>query len=85
MHLVSYARNLAFLHETPRQIPLAFGMDRQRLRGLFDTILSEGHDVLSENVSKTLLDAYEIPVTKPVTGAHARGCRGRRGRRATPW
>ncbi len=67
MHLVSYARNLAFLHETPRQIPLAFGMDRQRVRGLFDTILSEGHDILSENVSKTLLDAYEIPVTKPVT------------------
>ncbi|MEI8373055.1 MAG: GNAT family N-acetyltransferase [Planctomycetota bacterium] len=66
MHLVSYARNLEILHETPREIPMAFALDRQRMRGLFDTILTEGHDVLSENISKALLDAYEIPVTKPL-------------------
>ncbi len=66
MHLVSYARNLEILHETPREIPMAFALDRQRVRGLFDTILTEGNEILSENVSKTLLDAYEIPVTKPM-------------------
>ncbi|HID77779.1 MAG TPA: bifunctional acyl-CoA synthetase/GNAT family N-acetyltransferase [Planctomycetaceae bacterium] len=65
MHLVSYARNLSMLHETPRDIPMAFQLDRQRLRGVFDTILSEGNEILSENVSKTFLEAYEIPVTKP--------------------
>ncbi|MGQ9575060.1 MAG: bifunctional acetate--CoA ligase family protein/GNAT family N-acetyltransferase [Thermoguttaceae bacterium] len=65
MHLVSYARNLSTLHETPRHIPMAFTLDRKRLRGLFDTILAEGSDVLSENVSKAFLEAYEIPVTKP--------------------
>jgi acetyltransferase len=65
MHLVSYARNLEILHETPRDIPVEFSLDRKRLRGVFDTILTEGDEILSENVSKTFLEAYEIPVTKP--------------------
>ena len=65
MHLVSYARNLQILHETPRDIPLEFTLDRKRLRGVFDTILTEGGEILSENVSKAFLEAYEIPVTKP--------------------
>ena len=65
MHLVSYARNLEILHETPKDIPLEFSLDRQRLRGVFDTILTEGNEILSENVSKAFLESYEIPVTKP--------------------
>jgi acetyltransferase len=65
MHLVSYARNLQILHETPKDIPLGFTLDRKRLRGVFDTILTEGGEILSENVSKAFLEAYEIPVTKP--------------------
>ncbi len=65
MHLVSYARNLEVLHETPRNIPLEFSLDRGRLRNLFDTILTEGDEILSENISKAFLEAYEIPVTKP--------------------
>jgi acetyltransferase len=71
MHLVSYARNLEILHETPRDIPVAFTLDRQRMRGLFDTILTEGAEILSENVSKAFLDAYEIPVTKPIASRSA--------------
>lgn len=65
MHLVSYAQNLTVLHETPRDVPMSFTLDRQRLRGVFDTILTEGTEILSENVSKAFLEAYEIPVTKP--------------------
>ena len=65
MHLVSYARNLEVLHETPRDIPVEFTLDRKKLRGVFDTILTEGGDILSENVSKAFLESYEIPVTKP--------------------
>lgn len=65
MHLVSYARNLEILHETPKDIPLEFTLDRKRLRGVFDTILTEGDEILSENVSKAFLEAYEIPVIKP--------------------
>ncbi|MGD0898741.1 MAG: bifunctional acetate--CoA ligase family protein/GNAT family N-acetyltransferase [Thermoguttaceae bacterium] len=65
MHLVSYSRNLGILHETPRDLPLDFTLDRQRLRNLFNTFLTEGSEILSENVSKAFLEAYEIPVTKP--------------------
>lgn len=65
MHLVTYSRNLQVLHETPRDLPIEFSLDRQRLRGVFDTILTEGGEILSENMSKAFLEAYEIPVTKP--------------------
>ena len=41
-----------FLHETPRDIPVEFSLDRKRLQGVFDTILTEGSEILSENVSK---------------------------------
>ena len=64
MHLVSYARNREMLYETPREVPLEFPLDRAKLRAVFDTILSEGRDILSETTSKALLEAYEIPVTQ---------------------
>lgn len=65
MYLVSYARSRQVLYETPRELPVEFSLDRNKLRAVFDTILSEGHDILSEGMSKALLEAYEIPVTKP--------------------
>jgi len=71
MHLVSYARNLETLHETPRDLPMSFTLDRKRLRNVFDTILTEGDEVLSENLSKSFLEAYEIPVTKPMLARSA--------------
>jgi len=64
MHLVQYARNRDTLYETPRELPIEFSLDRQQLRIVFDTILGEGHDILSEGTSKSLLEAYGIPVTK---------------------
>ena len=79
MHLVSYARNLQILHETPKDIPLEFTLDRQRLRGVFDTILTEGGEILSENVSKAFLEAYEIPGHQAAGRPH-----GRRGGRSGP-
>ncbi len=64
MHLVTYGRNRELLYETPREVPLEFPLDRAKLRAVFDTILSEGQDILSESTSKALLEAYEIPVSK---------------------
>lgn len=64
MHLVQYARNRDTLYETPRELPIEFSLDRQQLRSVFDAILGEGHDILSEVTSKSLLEAYGIPVTK---------------------
>ena len=65
LHLVSYARNLTILHETPRDLPLEFGLDRRQRRTAFQAMLAAGRDVLSEGLSKALLESYEIPVTRP--------------------
>lgn len=65
MYLVQYSRNRDMLYETPREIPMEFSLDRKHLRIVFDTILSEGRDILSEGTSKALLEAYGIPVTRP--------------------
>ncbi|MCA9188168.1 MAG: bifunctional acetate--CoA ligase family protein/GNAT family N-acetyltransferase [Pirellulaceae bacterium] len=64
MYLVNYARNRDMLYETPAEVPMNFPLNREKLRAVFDTILSEGHDVLTESTSKAMLEAYEIPVSK---------------------
>jgi acetyltransferase len=71
MHLVAYGRNLEILNQTPRALPVSFALDRGRVKELMVAILSEGDAVLSETASKSLLDAYEIPVTKPSHAANA--------------
>lgn len=71
MYLVSYARTREVLYETPRDIPVGFKLDRNKLRAVFNTILTEGHDTLSESTSKALLEAYEIPVAKTYTARNA--------------
>jgi acetyltransferase len=65
MYMVEYGRTREVLYETPRDIPMEFKLDRGKLRAVFNTILSEGHDTLTESTSKALLEAYEIPVAKP--------------------
>jgi acetyltransferase len=71
LHLVSYARKLAILHETPRDVAIEFGLDRNRVRAAFSRILAEGNDVLSEGLSKSLLEAYGIPITRPFEAGSA--------------
>jgi acetyltransferase len=71
MYLVAYARNLETLNETPRALPVTFALDRGRVKELMAATLSEGSAVLSETSSKSLLDAYEIPVTKPLPASSA--------------
>ena len=41
MHLVSYARNLEILYETPRTIPVSFELDRSRTHDLLEAILRQ--------------------------------------------
>jgi len=71
LHLVSYARNLTILHETPHDLPLEFGLDRRQRRTAFQALLAAGGAVLSESLSKSLLESYEIPVTRPYAAAEA--------------
>lgn len=65
MHLVSSAQNLELLYETPRALPTAFAGDLPRLRALLTASRSQADDVLPEIPSKSLLEAYDIPVTEP--------------------
>ncbi len=69
MTLVSYARNLDTLYETPREVPVEFSLDRTSLREKFTKEHFQNENVLSEDVSKELIDAYGIPTTKPFTAA----------------
>ena len=71
MTLVDYAQNLNALYETPKEIPVEFSLDRHSFRKHFDDILAQGSGILSEEVSKYLLEAYGVPTTlpKPATSA----------------
>ena len=68
MHLVSYARNREILYETPRDIPVEFPLDRGRLRAVFDTILSEGHDVLTRKHIQSVAGSIRDPGDQAVCG-----------------
>ncbi len=66
MTLVSYARNLEILYETPKDVPVEFNLDREGRREKVRSAIFGGAEILAEDVSKSVLDAYGIPVTKPV-------------------
>ncbi len=71
MTLVAYARNLDSLYETPRDIPMTFTPDRQGLHAEFQKLARNDRRTLSENESKSLLEAYGIPTTLPHAAATA--------------
>ncbi|HVA48279.1 MAG TPA: bifunctional acetate--CoA ligase family protein/GNAT family N-acetyltransferase [Pirellulales bacterium] len=71
MYLIRYAKNLETLYETPREVPLTFKLDRPSARGRFHDLASKGQDILSEDDSKELLDAYGIPTTLPLRARDA--------------
>jgi acetyltransferase len=65
MTLVEYERNLESLYETPKDLPVQFPLDRKRIRFQFDKVFANSGEILSEDVSKTLLEAYGIPAARP--------------------
>ncbi len=65
MTLVAYSRNLQILYETPRDISVEFPVPRDSVRERFDSLIAGQGAVLPEKVSKTLIEAYGIPVTTP--------------------
>ncbi len=69
MTLVDYARNLRALYETPKDVPVEFKVDRKEFRKRFDEALHQNGRVLSEEISKSLLESYGIPTSRPITAA----------------
>jgi acetyltransferase len=65
MTLVSYSRNLQILYETPKDIPVEFTLDRNKLRKKFETEYFIKNNILSEDISKEIIHAYGIGITKP--------------------
>jgi len=60
-HLVTYARNLEALYETPRDIPVSFDLNRRKLRKRLQPLLSERRHA-PVNQAWAFLKAYGIPV-----------------------
>jgi acetyltransferase len=71
MTLVSYARNLDTLYETPKDVRVEFPVHRDVVRARFADLLTRTEGALSEALSKELLAFYGIPVTRPVPAATA--------------
>ena len=65
MNLVQYTRNLEFLYETPREVPLGLQSDRRALKAPLVKLLDSRRDVLYEDEAKAFLSAYGIEVTQP--------------------
>jgi acetyltransferase len=66
MTLVAYSRNLKTLYETPMDIPVEFTVDRKQLREDFRVWIRDKEDILSEDLSKEILETYGITTTRPV-------------------
>jgi acetyltransferase len=71
MTLVEYSRNLDAIFETPKEIPVSFTYDRAKIREKFITEIFPKQNVLSEEDSKALLNAYGIDTTNPVLAKDA--------------
>jgi len=71
MTLVAYSRNLKTLYETPKDIPVEFSLDRIKMRQKFDELIADKGEVLSEDVSKLILETYGISTTRPVLATNA--------------
>jgi len=71
MILVAYARNLDSLYETPRDIPMAFTPEREKLAADLKEMAARPERLLSETEAKMLLEAYGIPTSRPQTAATA--------------
>ena len=66
MTLVAYSKNLKTLYETPKDIPVEFSLDREKMRQKFNRLIRDKGAILSEDVSKLILDSYGISTTRPV-------------------
>ncbi|MBC35030.1 MAG: GNAT family N-acetyltransferase [Bacteroidetes bacterium] len=60
MTLVNYSRNLEVLFETPKDVPVRFNYDRQKIREDFHIQMKEKGNILSEVDSKQFLESYGI-------------------------
>jgi len=71
MTLANYSKNLNSLFETPKDFPVSFTLDREKVRKDFLEKHFTKERILSEDVSKALLAAYGIATTQPLVAKSA--------------
>lgn len=65
VYMYHHTHNLKLLEEAPRELHMELGLNRERVRGIIGEYLADGKPVvLSEFVSKEILESYGIPVNK---------------------
>ena len=64
MHLVRYRRNQDILTQTPQSAPTDFTPDTEKVKGLIQSVLAEGRDMMTEAEAKAVLLAYGIPTVR---------------------
>ena len=65
MHLVEYTHNIETLQETPRELAADSSVNQQQRLAIIDSIGSMNQEVLSETMSKRLLETYGICTAQP--------------------
>jgi acetyltransferase len=65
MKLVEYSRNLKILYETPKNIPVGFEFNREKIHSDFTKNYFKKNEIISEEISKKLLESYSIKTTYP--------------------
>lgn len=64
LQTVEYNENQKNLIELPPSVPEEFKPDKEKVRGIFESVIKEGRDLLTEPEAKAVLDAYKIPIVK---------------------
>ncbi len=65
MTMTRYINNLELLYETPRDVPVSFNYDREKLREKYIGKIFNKAKILSEDDSKLLINDYGISTTHP--------------------
>ena len=65
MTLSNYSKNLDILYETPKEIPVDFNYDREKIKKKYVEEIFPKSRILSEDHSKQLINDYGIPSVHP--------------------
>jgi len=66
MTLSNYSKNLDILYETPKEIPVDFNYDREKIKKKYVEEIFPKSRILSEDNSKQLINDYGIPSVHPM-------------------
>lgn len=69
LQAVEYNENQKNLIELPPSVPEDFKPNKQRVRTIIESVLSEERSILTEPEAKDVLEAYQIPIVKTLVAS----------------